>query len=367
MKDYYQILGVSRGASQEEIKQAYRRLARRYHPDVNRHDEEAEARFKEIGEAYEVLGDPEKRRRYDLFGEAGRGVSPFEGGFDGFGGPFGDIFEMFFGRGAGRASRGPSRGRDLLVEVEISLEEAFRGVEREVEIPRHAVCEECEGSGLEKGYDHDLCPDCGGEGRFTRVRRSALGTFSSTTQCSRCGGSGEINTHPCPTCQGRGSRLISDRVEVSIPAGIDDGDRIRVNGRGEAGNLGGPSGDLYVEVRVREHEIFTRRGEDLHAVVAVGMAEAALGTEVVIPTLNGDEKLHVPPGSQPGEVFRLRGKGMPGVRSRSVGDLYLTLDVQVPRKLTPEQRRLLEDFSRLEAEKKEAPGLFERLRKAMRP
>ncbi len=366
MKDYYHILGVNRGASQEEIKSAYRRLARRYHPDVNSQDEDAESRFKEIGEAYEVLSDSEKRKDYDLFGERGRGRSPFEGGFDGFGGPLSDIFEMFFGRGNARPTREPSRGRDLLVSVEIGLEEAFRGVVKEIEITRNAPCGDCGGRGLEKGYHLDLCPDCGGDGRFTNMRRGVFGTFSSTTSCARCGGTGEINTHPCQSCGGRGAVRINDVVEVDIPAGIGDGDRLRIQGRGEAGSMGAPPGDLYVEVRVREHELFTRSGKDLHAVVSVGLAEAALGTDIVIPTLNGDERLRIPAGSQPGEVLRLRGKGMPGIRSREAGDLYLTLEVRVPRKLTAEQKKLLEDFNRLEAEKKEATGLIGRLRKAMR-
>ena len=367
MKDYYSILGVQRGANQEEIKRAYRQLARRYHPDISDGDHTHEAKFKELAEAYEVLSDPEKRRRYDLFGEEGLGLSVFEQGFEGFGSPFSDIFDMFFGRGRTRGSRGPRRGRDLVLQLRVSLQEAFEGVTREVEIPRDERCLKCNGTGLEEGFNLDLCPECGGEGKITRSRRSAFGTFTSSTACHRCGGTGEINTHPCPSCAGKGTRHILDELEVNIPAGIQSGDRIRVDGRGEAGRMGGASGDLYIEVQVAEHESYLRNGDDLLASVRVSMAEAALGMDIDIPTLDGMEKLRIPPGSQPGEVFRLRGKGMPRLRSRGRGDIYLTLDVQVPRKLTSEQKKLLKEYRNIEERKKGAPGSDERLRKAMRP
>lgn len=366
MKDYYEILEVDRGADQEEIKRAYRRLARLHHPDVSNEGGDGGDRFKEISEAYEVLSDPERRKRYDLFGDAGAAASPFADGMGGFGGPIGDIFNMFFGGGRAASARAPRRGSDLLAVVELSLAEAYAGAVREIEMPRHEACKECGGTGLREGFGHDLCPDCGGEGRSVHTRRSSFGTFTSTTTCRRCGGTGEINTHPCPSCEGRGAKRIVDRIEVNIPAGIDDGDRIRVPGHGEAGDVGGPPGDLYVEVRLRDHEIFTRHGKDLHALVSVDITEAALGAEVDVPTLNGEEKLHIPPGSQPGQAFRLKGKGMPGVHSRSTGDLYLTLDVQVPRKLNAEQKKLLKEFKRIEMEKREAPGVMNRLRKAMR-
>ena len=236
-----------------------------------------------------------------------------------------------------------------------------------MEIPRRESCAECDGSGVERGYEHDLCPDCGGEGRITHTRRSALGAFTSTTSCRRCGGSGELNTHPCRACEGEGARRVVDKVEVKIPAGIGDGDRIRIVGRGEAGAMGGAPGDLYVEIRIEEHETFTRQGKDLHALVSIDLVEAALGTDVEVTTLNGEETLHIPAGSQPGDVFKLRGKGMPGVRSRGMGDLYLTLEVKVPRKLDSEQKRLLKEFQRIESEKNESPGIVARLRKAMRP
>jgi len=367
MKDYYAVLGVSRNASQEEIKKAYRRLARQYHPDLNRGDQGAAERFKEINEAYEVLGDEEKRRRYDLYGEGGLSPSLFERGFDEFGGPFGDIFDLFFGRRQPRPHRAPRRGSDLMAVVEISLAEAFTGVKRTLEVPRHRTCESCEGSGLQRGYALDLCPDCGGEGKITHTRRSSFGIFTSSTTCRRCGGTGEINTHPCRDCGGQGIREVTDRVEVDIPAGVEDGDRIRIAGRGEAGSMGGPPGDLYVEVRVAEDEVFEREGNDLRAVVTVDMVEAALGTVVEIPTLNGRETLHIPPGSQPGQVFRLRGKGMPSLHRRGYGDLYLVLEVEIPKRLSAEQRRLLEEFQKLGSGARGGSGLAERLRKAMRP
>jgi len=367
MKDYYSILGVQKGADQEEIKRAYRQLARRYHPDISEGDHTDEAKFKELAEAYEVLSDPEKRRKYDLFGEEGLRLSSFEHGFEGFGSPFTDIFDMFFGHGRTRGSRGPRRGRDLMLQLRISLQEAFEGILREVEIPRDERCRECEGTGLEAGFNLDLCPECGGEGKMTRSRRSAFGTFTSSTTCQRCNGTGEINTHPCPSCGGKGTRHILDRLEVNIPAGIQSGDRIRVNGKGEAGRTGGAAGDLYVEVHVAEHESYLRNGDDLLAAVQVSMAEAALGTDIEVPTLDGREKLKIPPGSQPGEVFKLRGKGMPRLRSRGRGDIYLTLEVLVPRKLTSEQKKLLKEYRNTEESKKKAPGLDERLRKAMRP
>lgn len=366
MKDYYSILGVNRGAQQDEIKRAYRNLARRYHPDLNKGDSDAEARFKEISEAYEVLGDMERRRRYDLFGEAGRS-SVFDGDFTDFTSPLGNIFDIFFGGPRQQRRAGPRRGRDLLMEEAVTLDEAYAGKVKILEIPHYSECEECGGIGLEKGFNLDICPQCGGEGRITHSRRSSFGTFTSSTTCGRCGGSGEINTHPCPACGGRGASRVVEEVEVNIPPGIKSGDRIRIAGMGEAGNRGGPTGDLYVEITVEEHPFFRRQGDDLHAEVRVGMVEAALGTEISLVTLDGEESLRIPPGSQPGEEFKLKGKGMPRINSRSRGDLYLTLRVGIPRKLSPEQKRLLEEYRLMDDQRKETTGLVERLRRAMRP
>ena len=366
MKDYYGVLGLGQDADQEEIKRAYRKMARQYHPDVNPDDGSAEGKFKEATEAYEVLSDPEKKQRYDLFGEQGPGAGGYGTGFEGFGTPFGDIFDMFFGRSRGATRRGPGRGSDLLYVLEITLEEAYTGTERELDIPRHERCEECEGAGLQKGYDLEICPQCGGQGTLTTTRRTSFGTFSSSAACPRCGGRGEINLHPCKKCGGDGINEIADEIGISVPAGVSDGDRIRVPGKGEAGNRGGLAGDLYVEIRVAEDETFARRGSNLHAVVTVSLAEAALGTGGEIKTFSGDETLRIHAGSQPGEVFRLKGKGMPKLNSRSKGDLYLTLEVQIPKKLSGEQKRLLEDYQELERKGKEAPHLMQRIRKAMR-
>jgi molecular chaperone DnaJ len=362
MEDYYSVLGLRRDASQDDIKRAYRKLAREYHPDVSSEDSSAD-RFKEVARAYEVLSDPEKKHRYDLFGEEGQG---FQGGFEGFGAPFGDIFDLFFSRSRPGARRGPARGSDLLFIVELSLEEAYSGVRRQIEVPRHERCEDCEGTGVEKGYSLDLCPRCGGQGSLTSTRKTAFGTFSSSTPCSRCGGTGEINSHPCPKCEGQGLNRVVDEIEVDIPAGVDDGDRIRIPGKGEAGERGGLLGDLYVETRVKDNETFTRRGNDLHAVISVSMAEAALGTEVEIDTLGGPEKVHVHAGSQPGDVFRLRGKGMPRLQARGHGDIFLTLEVRIPKKLNAEEKSLMENFHKLEYQSKDSPKLMQRLRKAMR-
>lgn len=364
MKDYYGILGVHRGADQDEIKRAYRKLARRYHPDINKGDRSAEEKFKEITEAYEVLSEPEKRRRYDLYGDEGLGPSLFARGF---GSPFEDIFDMLFGRDRSRGARGPNRGRDLMLEVQIDLQEAFQGVTREIEIPRNERCGDCGGTGLERDYNLDLCPDCGGEGRITRSKRSAFGTFTSTITCRRCGGTGEINTHPCSSCGGKGAKHVLDKLEINIPAGVKSGDRIRIEGKGEAGVMGAAAGDLYAVIDVAEHENFQRHGDDLMAAVEISMIDAALGMEVEVPTLDGSEKLKIPPGSQPGDTIRLRGKGMPRLHSGGRGDIYLTLEVRVPRKLTNEQKRLLKECQRIEKGQIEAPRLVKRLRKAMRP
>jgi molecular chaperone DnaJ len=345
MADYYNILGVSRNATDEEIKKAYRRLARQYHPDVNRGNREAEAKFKEISRAYEVLSDPEKRRNYDLFGDENASLA--SSGFGDFTSPFGDIFDIFFGRGRRDTARRPQRGRDLVYQLTITLEEAYRGSSREIDIPREQECEDCGGSGIESGYNLDLCPACGGEGRITHTRRTAFGTFSSTTTCSRCGGQGGINAHPCPSCQGEGVVTVHDRIAVQIPPGVNEGNRIRIPGKGETGYMGGPPGDLYVHIEVQEHDRFQRRGNDLWGKVKVDMVDAALGKELEIATLDGEETLKIPPGSQPGEVFRLRKRGMPELHSHRRGDLYLQLEVEIPRNLSMKEQKLLKEFARL--------------------
>lgn len=337
-RDYYEVLGVARHASDEELKKAYRRCAMRFHPDRNPGDAAAEAAFKECKEAYDVLSDAGKRRLYDQHGHAA-----FEhglGGGYGPGGPdmgdiFGDIFGNIFGGGA-RAAR---RGADVGYVMELDLEEAVAGIEKQVEIPTLAECGECRGSGSEDGK-LESCPTCHGHGQV-RMQR---GIFTMQQTCPQCGGRGQIIRNPCKACRGAG-RVEEEKVlSVKIPAGVDSGDRIRLTGEGEAGPPGTPPGDLYVEVRVREHAIFRRDGDDLHCEVPIRISQAALGDVVQVPTLNGSSEIRIPAETQTGKLFRLRGKGVKSVRSRAPGDLYCRVVVETPVNLTADQRELLEKF-----------------------
>ncbi len=347
-KDYYDILGVDRGASEDEIKRAYRRLARQYHPDVNK-SPDAESRFKEINEAYQVLSDPEKRAMYDRYGHAGvdegAGFSGFDfGGFGGFG-DFGDIFDELFGFGSRRRrSGGPRRGEHIHVSVTISFEEAVFGTEREIEVRREEVCPHCHGTGAEPGTSPSRCPVCGGTGQVRRVRQSILGSFVQVTTCPRCGGTGEIITTPCSVCHGRKKVTITRRINVKIPAGIDDGMQIRLSGEGHAGENGGPSGNLYVEVKVKPHPFFKREGDDIYLDLPINISQAALGDVVKVPTLYGTEELKIPAGTQHGRKFVLKGKGVPHVRGSGKGDQIVTVRVVVPTKLSKKQRELLEEL-----------------------
>ncbi len=338
-RDYYEVLGVTRSVSDDELKKAYRRCAMKHHPDRNPGDHAAEAAFKECKEAYEVLSDGNKRRMYDAHGHAA-----FEHGMGG-GGPggpdmndiFGDIFGNIFGGGG--AARQPRRGADIGYVMELDLEDAVAGVERRIEIPTLAECGDCHGSGSEDGKV-ETCNVCGGRGQV-RVQR---GIFAMQQACHNCGGRGQIIAKPCRTCHGNG-RVEEDKVlSVKVPAGVDTGDRIRLQGEGEAGPPGTPPGDLYVEVRVREHAIFTRDGDDLHCEVPIRISQAALGDTVRVGTLGGEAEIRVPAETQTGKLFRLRGKGVKSVRSRVEGDLYCRIVVETPVNLTAEQRRLLEQF-----------------------
>lgn len=336
-RDYYEVLGVSRSASAEEIKKAYRRSAMKYHPDRNPGDAQAEAMFKECKEAYEVLIDDGKRQLYDAHGHAA-----FEGGFGG-GGPgpdmgdiFGDIFGNIFGGGGARAAR---RGADIGYVLELDLEEAVAGVERRIEVPTLVECGHCHGSGSEDGKV-ETCATCGGRGQV-RMQR---GIFTMQQTCPACGGRGQVVRTPCSECHGAG-RVEEERVlQVKVPAGVDSGDRIRLAGEGEAGPAGTPTGDLYVEIRVREHAIFQRDGDDLHCEVPIRISQAALGDVVKVPTLDGDAEIRIPAETQTGKLFRLRGKGVRSVRSRAPGDLYCRVVVETPVNLTAEQRKLLQQF-----------------------
>jgi len=339
-RDYYEVLGVTRTASDEELKKAYRRCAMKFHPDRNPGDKAAEASFKESKEAYEVLSDAAKRRAYDAHGHAA-----FEHGMGGGGqgGPdmgdiFGDIFGNIFGGGGGGA-RAARRGADVGYVMELDLEEAVAGIEKRIEIPTLAVCEPCNGSGSEDGKT-ETCATCGGRGNV-RMQR---GIFAMQQSCPACGGRGQTIRNPCKSCHGAG-RVEDEKVlSVKIPAGVDSGDRIRLTGEGEAGPPGTPPGDLYVEVRVREHDIFQRDGDDLHCEVPIRISQAALGDTVRVPTLNGEAEIRIPAETQSGKLFRLRGKGVKSVRSRSEGDLFCRVVIETPVNLTPEQRDLLEKF-----------------------
>ena len=343
MRDYYEVLGVGRGASPEEIKRAFRRLAREHHPDVKKDDPEAE-RFKEINEAYQVLSDPERRAQYDQFGTA----QPFGPGRRGEGfGPFEDIFDMFFGRRPGAAAAGRDEaepGADLRADLDLTLEEAATGVEKHIEVTRLDTCPVCFGTGAERGSAPEKCPTCGGAGEVRYSQRTIFGSFTQIGTCETCGGAGTVIRNPCKTCGGSGRTEATKPLSVKVPAGVDNGIRLRLAGEGEAGRRGGARGDLYVFVRVKPHPVFERRGRDLFCRIPISMTQAALGDEVNVPSLDGPQRQAIPPGVQPGAMITLRGKGMPDHRGGR-GDLHVRLDVQVPTDLSAEQRKTLLAFA----------------------
>ena len=346
-KDYYEILGVSRTASAKEIKQAYRKLARKYHPDVNPGDKSSEAVFKEINQAYEVLSDPEKRATYDRFGHAMPGSAGF--GFDfGFRDPF-EIFEEVFGRGFGfRTStrRGPRRGADLRYDLTLTFEEAIFGCEKEIEVTRYEVCSECNGSGAEPGTTPVRCSECNGTGQVRRVQRSILGSFVNVTTCPVCQGEGETIPIPCSHCNGDKRVYTTRKLSVTIPPGVDYGTQIRLAGEGEMGRQGGPPGNLYVVLTVEPHPIFQRRGDDVLVELQINVAQAALGADVKVPTLEGDEEITIAPGTQSGTVLRLRNKGVPHLRRNGRGDELVLVRVAVPTKLSREQKDLFQKLGK---------------------
>jgi len=369
-RDAYEVLGVPRDADERQIKKAFRTKARELHPDVNRHDADAEEKFKELAEAHEILSDPERRQVYDRYGHEGLSSRGFESPFQGFG-SFSDIFDAFFG-GAGDVfggGGGAVQGGDVAVAVEVSLEDAARDTQVEVEYDAVGLCEHCHGNGAEPGTPIRTCERCGGAGQLRAVTRTAFGQLVRTQACDVCGGDGKIPETPCEVCGGRGRQATRKHLTVDIPAGIADEQRIRLTGRGHAGERGGPSGDLYVLVRVTEDERFVRDGNDLVHVLDLPAPSAALGTTVTVPTLDGDEELKIPAGTQPGAVFSLRGKGMPSLRRGRRGDQRVLVNVVIPRNLNAEQREMLERFAEtigphnLEDEG-ERESLFHRVRRA---
>ena len=347
--DYYEVLGVPRAAAQEEIKRAFRQLAREHHPDVNK-DPGAAERFKLINEAYQVLGDPERRARYD------RGDFRAAGRPDGRGGPFGagpfeDLFDIFFGQtiggGRGSGAPGPERGTDLRVVLEITLEEAAHGAERAITIAREETCSACFGTGAEKGSAPETCATCRGAGQVRYGRQTPFGSFQQIATCPECGGAGRVIRKPCRECRGRGRVQAKREITVAVPAGIDEGTRLRLAGEGEAGMQGGERGDLYVDLHLAEHSVFTLEGRNLHCGVTVSMVQAALGAEIEVPTLDGPAPLRVPPGTQPGASLVVAGKGMPRARGSGRGDLLVHVRVEIPARLNAEQSAALAEFARL--------------------
>ncbi|KJR98352.1 MAG: molecular chaperone DnaJ [Peptococcaceae bacterium BRH_c4a] len=367
-RDYYEVLGVSKQASADELKKAFRKMARQYHPDANPDKKDAEEKFKEIAEAYEVLNDPEKRANYDRFGHAannGQGFGGFEGGFGGFGDGLGDIFDMFFG-GGGRGRRGPEKGSDLRLDMEISFEEAAFGLEKDIKVPRNEECGTCGGAGAAPGTKAQACPACNGSGQIQYAQNTPFGRVVQSRTCDRCRGAGKIIEKPCPTCHGAGQVRKTRSIHVKIPAGVDSGTRLRVSGEGESGLRGGPRGDLYVYIYVKAHKFFRREGNNVIVEISVSFSQAALGDEIEVDTLDGKARVKVPEGTQSGSVFRLRGRGILDLHGHGRGDQHVRVKVVTPTRLTEKQKELLQEFAKLGNENP-APGekgFFEKVKGA---
>jgi molecular chaperone DnaJ len=365
-RDYYEVLGVGRQASAEELKRAFRKIAMESHPDRNPDDMEAHARFKEASEAYSVLSDPERRRSYDLFGHAAVGAGGPAVDFSDM--PFADIFDTFFGGGFGtRARRERSnRGDDLRYDLTITFEEAFTGVEKQIDLARPATCERCSGSGAEPGSGQETCSGCGGSGQIRRAAQSFFGQVVTTATCPTCGGAGRILKNPCTQCRGQGRVQKTKRLAVKIPAGVDTGSQIRISGEGEAGLRGGSAGDLYVVLRVKAHPELARHDQDVVFELRVNMVQAALGDRIQIPTLEGPVEIAIPAGTQNGQSFRLQGRGMPDVRGGRRGDQYVVVQIVIPKDLSPEQKALLRKVGGLTGKpEKVTKGFFDKLRDAI--
>ena len=367
-RDFYEVLGVAKGASADEIKKAYRTLARKYHPDVNK-EAGAETKFKEINEAYQTLSDDRKRAAYDQFGHAGQQFGGGPGGFEGFdfsdmfrgggfgggftgnfgGTPFEDLFDTFFG-GGHRQKAGPKRGDDLRYDLEVTLEEASRGVTKELNIPHFVACQTCKGTGAKAGTSPEKCNECKGTGQVRRVQRTMLGSFTQVAPCPECGGSGQVIKSPCPDCHGRGQVRKTHKVEVNIPAGIETGHKLRIPKAGDSGEKGGGPGDLYIFITVGDDARFQRDGADLHHREMISFVKAAIGGTIEVPTIDGNAELKVPAGTQPNTVLRMKEKGMPHLNSRAKGDLYVHIEVETPVNVSKEQADLLKDFAKMRGE-----------------
>ena len=354
-RDYYEVLGVSKGASDDEIKKAYKKMARKYHPDLNPDNKEAEEKFKEVNEAYEILSDPDKKSRYDQFGHAGVdpnfGAGGFGGGFDGsfdFG-DLGDIFGSFFGGGFGGGRRtnpnAPQRGESIRMSVAITFEEAAFGCEKAVTVERMEQCDTCHGNGCAPGTTPEICPECRGTGTVQVRRQTPMGVFASTSACPKCGGKGKIVHQPCPDCRGAGSSRKRKTIQASIPAGIDNGQTISIRGQGHAGKNGGPAGDLLITITVKPHELFRREGTSVLCEAPITFTQAVLGAELEIPTIDGKVKYTLPEGTQSGTTFRLKGKGIPSINGRGRGDQYVTVYIETPRNLNKDQKEALKKFA----------------------
>ncbi|WP_147539404.1 molecular chaperone DnaJ [Anaerotruncus rubiinfantis] len=382
-RDYYEVLGVSKDASTDDLKKAYRKLAKQYHPDMNPGDKTAEAKFKEVNEAYEVLNDPAKRQRYDQFGHAGvdpsygagAGGAGFGGGFGGF--DVGDIFESFFGGsgfggfGGGGRTRNPNapiRGNDVNITINLSFMDAAKGCKQQVQVQRLEKCDTCDGTGAKKGTAPETCPECGGTGQVRVQQRTPIGVIQTTRTCTKCSGKGKVVKEPCRDCRGMGRVRHTRTLEVSVPAGIDDGQTFVLRGQGDHGLNGGPAGDVNIMVNLRPDPLFERDGFDVWCDIPITFSQAVLGDEITVPTIDGKVKYDVPEGTQSGTVFRLRNKGIPYVNGRGRGDQYVKVNIEVPRNLTGKQKDALKEFEKLSSDKnyEKRKSFFDKLKDAMK-
>ncbi|HAM81331.1 molecular chaperone DnaJ [Ornithinibacillus bavariensis] len=370
-RDYYEVLGLEKSASKEEIKKAYRKLARQYHPDVNKEADAAD-KFKEVKEAYETLSNDQKRAQYDQFGHAGMNGGQGFGGFGGsadFGG-FGDIFDMFFGGGGRRRDpNAPQQGADLQYTMILDFEEAIFGKETDISVPKEEKCDTCHGSGAKPGTKAETCSHCHGSGQLNTEQNTPFGRVVNRRVCHYCNGTGKIIPEKCATCGGKGTVKKNKKIHINIPAGIDDGQQIRIAGKGEPGKNGGPAGDLYVVIQVRNHDFFTREGDNIFCELPLTFAQAALGDEVEVPTVHGKVKLKIPAGTQTGKTFRLKGKGAPNVRGYGQGDQHIKVRIVTPTNLTERQKDILREFNEIagnEATEEQEDSLFKRFKKAFK-